>query len=92
MINYYIPGFSVVAMLVAMYVTWAIARQINKYVSQKVAAIAFLVIAILPIYHIIKMVLTSTEFWQQPFFFIWITFASYCIIMYFRSKRIKSLK
>lgn len=81
MLSHMILGLSAIALVLAIFITWLIAKQVEKQLSAKIAALVYLLVAFIPLYHLIRMLARQPESWLRPFFYMWFIFALFCVLM-----------
>lgn len=89
MLNHMIIGLGLIALIIAIFITWQIGRQVEKHLSARVAAFVFLFITIIPVYQVLQMLAVQPQFWLRPFFYLWLVFALFCLLM-FGYKKVRS--
>lgn len=81
MLGNMILGLGVLALMLAIFITWLIGKQVEKQLTAKIAALVFLFIAIIPFYQIVRMLALQSQSWLRPFFYLWLIFALFCVLM-----------
>lgn len=81
MLSHMIIGLGIIALLLAIFITWLIGRQVEKQLSARVAALVFLVITVIPIYQILRLLAVQPHSWPRPFFYMWLIFVLFCVLM-----------